>query len=381
MSFRLYSVRTLSAMMAAVVFSGVFVPKAYAVAVEPNDLMQCEYRESASTEQEALKNAGLRGVRAAVGRLLCSEYGLQARELLSPYLDANWEKFVSSSLVLDRRVDRDGTGVFVRVLVTPEKLMRDLREKKYLYQPAPIPPVMVFLYQVIEGKAIESDAAREMVAKAIMDTGGRVVTPEVPGLSQNEFALKDGGTAAKALETASRAGAEVVVTAAVQTAKVSEQTTLFDPMTTYETTVTMVAFRKDDGNVTGKAEVVERSVDKEPSVAQKKSMELALRRASSSVMSDTLAEWKANYGTGGAYMVLLTYADRNQTAQFQRHIEMTLGQGTRAYLKSWFGDTAVFSIATSCSQEDIEKAIKNCTMGNLRITDKNGKRITVEPRY
>lgn len=57
MSFRLYTVRTLSAVMATVVFSGAFVPKAFSVAVEPNDLMQCEYRESASTEQEALKNA------------------------------------------------------------------------------------------------------------------------------------------------------------------------------------------------------------------------------------------------------------------------------------------------------------------------------------
>lgn len=240
---------------------------------------------------------------------------------------------------------------------------------------------MVFLYQVLEGKAVESNVARDVVSKAIVNTGGRVVVPQVPGLSQDEFALRDGGTAAKALETASRAGAEVVVTAAVQTAKISEETVLFDPMTTYETTVTMVAFRKDDGNVTGKAEVVERSTDKEPNVAQNKSLELALTRASSSVIADTLAEWKANYGNAGAYMVLLTYADRNQTSQFQRHIEMTLGRGTRAYLKSWFGDTAVFSVATPCSQDDIEKAIGSCTIGNLHITDRNGKRITVEPRY
>lgn len=114
----------------------------------------------------------------------------------------------------------------------------------------------------------------------------------------------------------------------------------------------MVAFRKDDGNVTGKAEVVERSTDKEPNVAQNKSLELALTRASSSVIADTLAEWKANYGNAGAYMVLLTYADRNQTSQFQRHIEMTLGRGTRAYLKSWFGTLLFF-----LSQPHVHKTI------------------------
>lgn len=101
--------------------------------------------------------------------------------------------------------------------------MRDLRKKKYLYLRPPVPPVMVFLYQVLEGKAVESNVARDVVSKAIVNTGGRVVVPQVPGLSQDEFALRDGGTAAKALETASRAGAEVVVTAAVQTAKISRR--------------------------------------------------------------------------------------------------------------------------------------------------------------
>ena len=381
MSLRLYLLRTMSVSFVAVALAGGLGAVAQAVAVEPNDLMQCEYRESASTEQEALANAGMRGVRAAVGRLLCSEYGLQARELLMPYIDANWQKYVSSSMVLDRRVDRDGVGVFCRVLVTPEKLMRDLREKKFLYKPTAVPATMVFLYETMDGQPVDSAKARDLAGKSVLAAGGRVATPEVVGLSQGEFVLRDNATAMKALETASRAGAEVVLTGIVQTAKVKEETVLFDPMSTYETTVTLAVFRKDDLAVTGKADFVERATDKNADVAANKALELALNRAASQVTADTLKEWNAHYGNGANFMVLLTFADQSQTAQFQRHLETELGRGTRAYLKSWYGNTAVFSMVTPCSASDVEKAINSCSIGSMRITDRIGKRITVEPRY
>lgn len=381
MSFSHNLFRTMSIGMLAFAMASGMSTTASGVAVEPNDIMQCEYRESASTEADALAAAGRRGVNAAIGRLLCSEYGLQARELLAPYVGENWEKFVTSKLVLDKRVDRDGIGVFARILIVPEKLMRDLREKKFLYKPAAVPPMMLFVYQSIDGTKVDASDARKIAEKGMLAAGGRVVEPKVPGLSQDDFALRDTGVAAQALETASRAGAEVVVTAIMETTKVGASEVLFDNITTYETRVSMVAFRKDDGAVTGKAEFVERASDKSAEVASAKSIELALANCSASVAADTIAEWKYNFGNAADYQLLVTYVNREQTAQFQRHIEGELGRGTRAYLKCWYGDVAVFCVKSPCGYDDVEKAILNCKIGDMRITDRNGKRITVEPRY
>ncbi|MDD4279758.1 MAG: hypothetical protein PHX74_08510 [Candidatus Sumerlaeales bacterium] len=381
MSLRLDMLRTASVLFAALSVLILSESSSQAVIVEPLDLLQCEYRENGSSEAEAVSNADLRAVRAGVGRLLCSDYGLQARELLTPYLEINAKKYVSSNMVLDRRVDRNCTGVFVRVLVATEKLMRDLREKNFLYKPSPVPSMALFINQLAEDHTIESTEARGFAEKSILEQGGRVAKMEVPGLSQNSFALLDAGTAAQALETASHAGAEVVLTAVVQTGKVGEKEVLFDPMTTYETTVTMIAFRKDDGTVTGKSEHVERATDKVAETARARSVELAVTSAAAAVTLDTMKAWKAHYQNGANFNVLLTYADKTQTAEFKRHLEMTMGRGTRAYLKSWYGDVAVFSVVTPCGYETLESAINSCTIGNMRITNRTGKRIIVEPSY
>ena len=143
----------------------------------------------------------------------------------------------------------------------------------------------------------------------------------------------------------------------------------------------MVAFRKDDGTVMGKGEFVERATDKVAETARIRSIELAACNAAARITIDSLAQWKANYQNGATFRVLLSYADKTKTAEFQRHLEMTMGRGTRAYLKSWYGDVAVFSVVTPCDYATLESAIKGCKLGDMRIVDRLDNRVIVEPRY
>ncbi len=105
------------------------------VAIDTNDILTMEYQQTGANEEEAVRLACIRAVKATVGRLLFSDFKLQAGDLLDPYIQKNYQKFVASFYVLERRTDRTGFGTRIRVQTFPEVLARDLREKRFLILP------------------------------------------------------------------------------------------------------------------------------------------------------------------------------------------------------------------------------------------------------
>src|SRR5690606_30867113 len=83
--------------------------------VETHDLLEFKYQMVGASEEEAIRQACLRAVHATVGRVLFSDYTLQAEDLLTAYISKNWQQYVASYYVLERRADREGFGVLVRV--------------------------------------------------------------------------------------------------------------------------------------------------------------------------------------------------------------------------------------------------------------------------
>lgn len=358
------------------------IPARAGLVAESNDLMTCTYQQSGANEEEAVRLAGLRAVHATIGRLLRSDYGLQGRERLEPYLQLNWQKFVASTYVLERRFDKDAFGCLIRVQTFPEVLMRDLKEKRFLYRPKPTPHAFVFLQEKIADKPVDSVEGRRSVAGGISEAGGSAAEAQVPGLPQDAFVFADPTVMAKARETAARAGAEVLV-AGVSNAKVvkANEEILYDKLTTVEAAVRLVAVRVDDGAVLAEADVVDRASEPAEEQARQIAMAQVLKTAGKRITADYLESWHKQYGGEAKFEVMFTDLTPDETASVMRHLDTSLVRGTRARLKSWFGNVAVVSLDTPRDYSAVQRAVLDFKSFDMRITDHEGRRITVDVKH
>ena len=122
------------------------------VAGETNDLLTMEYQQVGACEEEAVRLACIRAVNATIGRMMFSDYKLQAMDLLDPYIQKNYQKFVASTYVLERRAGPEGFGVRIRVQTFPEVVSRDLQEKRFLIMATGNPYFYVFLQDTVGGQ-------------------------------------------------------------------------------------------------------------------------------------------------------------------------------------------------------------------------------------
>ncbi|MCX7717056.1 MAG: hypothetical protein N2111_01465 [Candidatus Sumerlaeaceae bacterium] len=352
------------------------------LAAESNDLMEVEYQQVGANEEEAVRLACIRAVRAGIGRLLFSDYSLQARDLLEPYIQREWQKFVASFYVLERRKDRDGFGVRIRVNLLPEVLMRDLKEKRFLYKPRPMPYHLVFSSEIFEGTPVTASTSRDAIMTALEGQGARVLRTAIPGgIPPNLPVLADANNLNSAREAAARAGAELIVAALVATRKVDEKEVFYDKMNTYETAVKLAFLRADDGVVAAETEVVQRSSDPDDAVARKGSIEQAVQRAVEQLYEQVSANWQVTERDQAKYEIMFTHLTQNEVPVVQRHLETTLAKGTKARLRSFYGDVAVVALDTPRDYAAVQRAVLDFRSFDMRITDRVGRRITVDVKH
>jgi hypothetical protein len=352
------------------------------LAAETNDLMEVEYQQVGANEEEAVRLACIRAVRAAIGRLQFSDYSLQARDLLEPYIQREWHKYVASFYVVERRQDRDGFGVRIRINLFPEVLLRDLKEKRFLYKPRPVPYHLVFAYEVLDGAPVASDASREAVMVALEGQGARVLRTAIPGaVPANLPVLANTDTLNAAREAATRAGAEMIVSALIATRKVDEKEVFYDKMHTYETAVKLGFVRADDGVMAAETEIVQRASDPDDAAARKASVEQALQRAVAELYDQVQAKWQVTQRKEARYELMFTHLTQDEVPVVQRHLETALAKGTKAHLRSFFGDVAVVALDTPRDYAAVQRAVLDFRAFDMRITDRVGRRITVDVKH
>jgi hypothetical protein len=352
-----------------------------AIAVERHDLLTMEYQQVGANEEEAVRLAGIRAVHATIGRILFSDYGLQARDLLEPYVQKNWQKFVASSYVLERRTDRDGFGVRIRVQTLPETLARDLREKRFLYLPKTVPYHYVFMSENVDGRPSSSDLARRAISEAIVEEGGRVYSDGIASPAPNADVLSQPDLFSAAREAAVRRGASVIVAGRCVTTKVGEQEVLYDRMHTYETNVRIDILRADDGTVLGSAENVERASDANADTARDDSVRAAIRAGHERIAEQVRVLWKNTTLEKARFQVMFTNLTPAETKTLLRYLQAELGHGTKAVVRSYFGNVAILSIDTKRDFSAFERAVQGFKEFDLRIADQTGNRITVDVHH
>ncbi|MGI8907118.1 MAG: hypothetical protein ACR2IE_11575 [Candidatus Sumerlaeaceae bacterium] len=352
-----------------------------AVAVETNDLLEFEYQQTGANEEEAVRLACIRAVQASVGKILFSDYALQARDLLDPYIQKNWQKFTAAFHVLERRADRDGFGTRIRIQTFPEVLTRDLRQKKFLYLAQPNPYHYVFLAESVDGTASSFDLGRRAINETLVSEGLKIYESGVQSPTNNSDVLASPAFLAAARAAATKLGAEVMLVGSVGTRKVAEEQVYYDKVSSYEAAVHLEMIKTDDGRVMASVDYTSRSSDKDAGAARDDSIRSAVQWSTNELISKTRGQWRKLVVDDPKFSVMFTDLTPEESHLVSRYLQNQLSFGTRVYLKSWFGNVAILNVDTDRAYASLERALIDFKQFDLRISDRQGKRITVDVHH
>jgi len=348
--------------------------------VETHDLLEFKYQQVGASEEEAVRLACIRAVHATVGRVLFSDYSLQAEDLLTPYIAKNWQQFVASYYVLERRADREGFGVYVRVQTFPEKVHRDLREKKFLYKPAPNPHYAVFVSETVNNLPTPISNARLASLAALNEDGYKIQEAVVP-MPGYRVDLADTASVAAARAAAVQAGAEVLILGSADTVRIGEEKVLLESLVTYETNLKLVLVRVNDGRVLGEVSRAVRFSGKDENEAAAGVTKKALGDATRELVANSAGIREREVLDKTKFSVMFSDLTEEEVKTVATYLQSRLSYGTKAFLKSWHGNVGVLNVDTERDYSALERAIIDFQAFDMRINDRQGHRITVDVQH
>lgn len=349
--------------------------------VETHDLLEFEYQQSGANEEEAVRLACIRAVQASVGKILFSDYAVQARDLLDPYLQKNWQKFTAAFHVLERRADRDGFGTRIRIQTFPEVITRDLRQKKFLYLAQPNPYHYVWLSESIDGAASNSDLGRRAINEALLSEGLKIYETGVQSPTNNSDVLADPSFLGAARAAATKLGAEVIVVGRVATRKTGEEKVYYDTVHSFESSAHLEMIKTDDGRVLAAVDFTTRGADKVADDARDDSIRGAVNAATAELVTRSRGMWRKLVSDDPRFSLMFTDITPEEAHLLTRYLQTQLSFGTKVYLKNWYGNVAILNIDTDRAYAALERAIIDFKQFDLRISDRQGKRITIDVKH
>jgi hypothetical protein len=351
-------------------------PAPAALAAQPTELIEFEYQQVGASEEEAVRLAAIRAVRATVVKCVHSDYSLQAVDRLEPYIQQNWPQFTASTYVLERRASQEGFAVKVRVITKPRALFEDLKNSRFLHIPNRNPAHFVFLSEQIDGNA-GSGLGRVSLAKALSDAGFRVLDDGIAQPSPASDVSSDPALMAAAREAATRLGADIIFTGRAETRNTAKGEVYYDNLITYETRITIQQIRVSDGTALGSRTIAERASFKDGEVAMSESIRLAVKAAAEDLGTAGRDLYERTVLDQVPASLLLTNVTPGELEMIARYIETSLGAGTQTYIKVFYGNAAVLNVDTAKPYYELERAIQSFRAPSLRIVERLGKRITV----
>jgi hypothetical protein len=347
-----------------------------ALAAQPAELIEFEYQQVGASEEEAVRLAAIRAVRATVVKCVHSDYTLQAVDRLEPWIQQNWPKYTASTYVLERRASREGFAAKVRITTKPRLLFDDLKSLRFLHLPNRNPSHFVFLAEFVDGRPGDG-LGRISLAKALSDAGFRVLDDGIAQPSPATDVAMDPATMAAAREAATRLGADIIFTGRAETRKTAAGEVFYDNLVTYETRITIQQIRVSDGTALGSRTIAERATFKDAEMAKSESIRLAAKAVAEELGTAGRDLYERTVLDQVPASLLLTNVTPGELEMIARHIETRLGAGTQTFVKLFYGNAAILNVDTPKAYYELERALQSFRAPSLRIVERLGKRITV----
>jgi hypothetical protein len=106
-----------------------------------------------------------------------------------------------------------------------------------------------------------------------------------------------------------------------------------------------------------------------------------VRSATGQVLAKTRGLWRTTVLEKAKFSLMFTDLTPTEVSDVQHHLESMLGYQSRANLRNYFGGVAIFALDTPRSYPALERVIQDFRAFDLRITDHQGKRITVDVHH
>ena len=262
--------RILSAMLAfAILIAGATPLQALDPPIPSPRLLSLHYELMGESEEALVKEASVRAILSAIGRVYFSDLMLRGRSLLDAYVVKRWMDFAVHEVSLSE-VRGGRRFVNLDVLVDCKKLYDDLHEKRFIYRPALRPVFYVFLSETYDGEKT-TPVGRRHLLETIQNREYRYLWANdaedfsVPPSQKQEVAVREplpdldvSRTAedlASACAEAQRNEVEVFIAGTLETKTTRKGKLYFDEYTFVETFCSLKLIRSDTGEALASDEV------------------------------------------------------------------------------------------------------------------------------
>ncbi len=360
----------LRTLLAMALLAGLAMP-ASAVLVTPlNDsTVSVTATTRGETRQAALENAKKTAVLASAGRVLLDDVLLRADHLLERYLENYADNFVSGVEILRDEFTGGLTELDARVFIDYAMLVEDMREKRFIYDPAFRPQFAVFLDDRLDGDRIDASSAivrNQMTIRGLKPYEGAIDSPPL-----NVNLLDDPLLLEQALVSAERRNIEILFTGEATTTLREERKLYYDIFAFYDCEMTVNMIRVDTGEVlatssaTGSASARDR----------REAITTAITRATETIGNDLIGSYRAFWPdvvqAQADYKLLVTGADEELLNIIRQQLQI-LAPETDLDVRKTFDQSAILTIRTPSSREQVIEAIQSCPFPTLRIVREVG---------
>lgn len=362
----------------------------------PEDLMRIRYELTGASEEEVLKDAEMRAIRSAIGRVYFTDYMLRARSLLEPYIERYRDKFVARRKVWTSEIRGGKRFMDVEIIVDAKKLYDDLQEKRFVYRPAIRPVFFVFLSETFDGADVEDRAGRKHLLDVIntreyrylwKDHPVRANDPSIPASEKTEAemraisAFQDPWAKEKGLEEACREAqrneVEVFVAGTIETKTSLEKKLNFDDFVYVESRCLLRLVRSDTGQVLVTAETTVSGAHRDPQQARRIATYDALDKAAPRLFAAFDREWSKTV-LDKANVRIMTVGLNEVALDVLGQILRGLAPDVEVYTRCAYADISVFTVSWTGGTKDLLALLYASRFPEMRMTFVKPKGLILE---
>jgi len=293
-----------------------------------------------------------------------------AKELLERYLERYGDRFVHSYRVLEQPLHQGKYDMKINVYVDYQKLVGDLEEKRFLYQPAYRPYFLVFLAERLEGEQALYAYGHKTLREIMVDNGLKLREEEILYPPSNINVMDDANLLREARIAALKNNCELLITGKSSTSQLDKRELYYDTYHFHATQVELQLLRVDTGEILFEttAKGTAGRIDEDESI--RSSIRRAMDRALQPLIEYYRANWNQIFLGTTSYRLLLVGIDEEEYQQLLDFINAH--EETQAYARGFFGRTGVLNVETDLEPSDLADYVARFKPPSFQFTSRQG---------
>ncbi|MBN1867558.1 hypothetical protein JW916_09725 [Candidatus Sumerlaeota bacterium] len=350
--------------------------------VPPAPLTTYSYELTGQSDDALIREGCIRALKSSVGQVYFSDYMLYARDLLTAYIEKNWERLIARYKVKTKDLRGGRRHVAMDVVVDNVRLYADLVEKRFLYRPAVRPLFYIFLSETYDGSLSAPIARRRLLEmidgrqyrylwiegddSADIPTGDKREVLLPLGLPEKDPSLGE-ETMAEAMREAQRNEVEVFVAGTVESKTTRSGKLYFDDYTFVQTRCLLKLVRADTGEILAEFETTTAAGNVDPLVAVQAATLSAVNEVGPKTLDVFDKVWNKTILRKADMRIMATGVNADIVGLFSQ-IVMGIAPAAEIYTRSFYEDVAVLTLTWNGRSEDLLQILRHTDYPSFTAT-------------